>query len=123
MNCSEVSDYLITHDDGVSLDLPSVVVQHLDTCARCRLEFEQNRNLAADLRWLAEHEVEVPAWLQGTLTEITVEKLRRKEALRVASRQLAKPRVLGGALLLAGVAGLVVRGRIRRRLSEAPAAA
>jgi hypothetical protein len=125
MNCSEVGKYLITHDHGVVLDLPSDVAQHLDSCAKCRLEFEQNRNLAASLRWLGEQEVEAPVWLQATLTETTLERLRRKEAIRDAGRQLAKPRVLGGALLLAGVAGLVVRGRIKRRLLAhgAPAAA
>ncbi|HEX2258893.1 MAG TPA: hypothetical protein VHJ40_04035, partial [Actinomycetota bacterium] len=116
MKCSEVGEYLITHDDGVVLDLPSDIAEHLDTCARCRLEFEQNRNLAASLRWLGEQEVEAPVWLAATLTEATLERLRRRETIRATSRQLAKPRVLGGALILAGVAGLVVRGRMKRKL-------
>ncbi len=125
MKCSEVGEYLITHDDGVVLDLPSDIAEHLDTCARCRLEFEQNRNLAASLRWLGEQEVEAPVWLAATLTEATLDRLRRRETIRATSRHLAKPRVLGGALILAGVAGLVVRGRIKRKLlvREAPAAA
>jgi predicted anti-sigma-YlaC factor YlaD len=122
VNCSDVRQYLITHEEVV-LDLPADIAQHLNSCARCRLEFEQNRNLAADLRLLAEQDVEVPVWLQSTLTEATLERVRRKEAIRATGRQLVRPRVLGGALLLAGVAGLLVRSKRRPSVRQAPAAA
>ncbi|MDQ4149007.1 MAG: hypothetical protein M3164_03290 [Actinomycetota bacterium] len=126
MQCSELEQYLIAHHDVLMLDLPPEVREHLEACPRCRLEFEHNRKIAAELAGLADVELEPPIWLLGTVTETTIDHLRRRQAIRATGKQLARPRVLaGGALLIAGLAGaLLVRGRVRRsRESPRPAIA
>lgn len=117
MNCREVREYLPAYVEQAGGPRASDVEEHLTTCAGCRTELEQFRELDSLLGTLATETIGPPAWLLGTLTETVSEKAQRIAAIRSKRDQLSDPKiVVGGAILAAGVAGaLVVRGITRRR--------
>lgn len=117
MGCREVREYLPAYVELSGGPRSELVDHHLRTCASCRAELEQFRELSSDLSGLADHVVEPPSWLLGTLTETVAEKASKVAAFRAKTEKVTDPKVIaGGAILVAGVAGaLMVRGRRRRR--------
>lgn len=133
MDHREVREYLPAYADQAGGPRASAVEEHLRTCADCRGQLEQYRSMAVSLRSLAEHRVEPPAWLLGTLLETIGERAERRAAIRQKTERIADPGALvaGGALVAAGLAGALVfrgirrrrRASLRRRLQEALAEA
>lgn len=118
MKCREVREYLPARVEQAEGPHAAAVDEHLTACAGCRAVLEEYREMGAALSALALKTVDPPAWLLGTLTETVTERADRLRALRERRRRLAKPRVaaMGGAILVAGLAGAVLlRGRRRRR--------
>lgn len=117
MECREVREYLPAYAEQAGGPRASAVEEHLRTCAGCRTELEQFRELGSELALLSEHRMEPPAWLLGTLTETVGERAARLAAIIERRRRLAQPRTIatGGALLAAGLAGAMVMGVLRRR--------
>lgn len=118
MECREVREYLPAYAEQAGGPSASAVDEHLRTCADCRAELEQYRELAAALGGLSERAIEPPAWFLGTVTETVGERAERVAALRERGRQLSHPQTIaaGGVILAAGVAGaLLMRGLRRRR--------
>lgn len=118
MECREVREYLPAYAEQAGGPRASSVGQHLRTCGDCRAELEDYRTLASQLSALADHPVEPPAWLPGTLVETVGERAETLGALGYRAERLPRPRTIaaGGAILAAGVAGaLLFRGMRRRR--------
>ncbi len=115
MECSEVRAHLSAFDEKT----PPMkeIAMHLQSCEACRAEQERYRELQAALAALEAMPVEPPAWLVGSITERTMERMRRVTAIKATGRQIGEHRVAAGgaAILLAGLAGAVMVGRSRRR--------
>jgi anti-sigma factor RsiW len=118
MECREVREYLPAYGEQAG-PRAEAVEQHLTTCAGCRAELAQYRELAGALVGLADRDTEPPAWMLGTLVETVGDKAAQLAANRERRDRLTHPKVLtGGALVAAGVVGaLVMRGMRRRRKS------
>lgn len=115
MDCSQAREHLSAFD----VNAPPIkeIVDHLAGCTDCRAEQVQFQQLQEAMGDLAETIIEPPVWLLASLTETTIERLRRNATRAQTSKQLASPRVAtGGALLLAGIAGALVFRRRSRRL-------
>lgn len=132
MECREVREYLPAYVDQMGGPKSADVDAHLQTCAGCRAELEQYREMQSELATLSAQTIEPPAWLLGTLTETVAERAAQRAAIRNTVQKVANPKVVvtGGALVVAGVAGIVLmsrrrrrRGGIARRLREAIAEA
>lgn len=117
MECREVREYLPAYVEQAFGPRAATVDTHLDSCPGCRRELEQYRELGAEMKSLADHQVEPPAWLLGTLIETVSERATRISENRARREQLTDPKVIaGGAVVAAGIAGaLLMRGRKRRR--------
>jgi hypothetical protein len=118
--CSQVRDYLAAFDDP-SL-APEEVARHLAGCSMCRAEQRAYRDLVSDLAGLKDVEVATPAWLLGSLTESTLERVHQRQLLEASLHRLSDRKVLAGsAILVAGVAGAawLMRGRSQRRSARA----
>lgn len=115
MDCSQAREHLSAFD--VNATPIKEIVDHLGECADCSTEQSQFQQLQEAMRQLAETTIEPPAWLLASLTETTIERLRRNISFKQTGKQLASPKVAtGGALLLAGVAGALVFRRRSRKL-------
>lgn len=115
MECREVREYLPAYSDPDGAPRSDAVDNHLETCAECRGELVQYRTMNSDLITLSEQSIEPPSWLLGTLTETVVEKAEQIAIARELRRQLTDPKIVGGALLAAGVAGVIFVGSRRRK--------
>lgn len=115
MECDEVREHLSAFEE--SIPPMKEVAAHLAGCSACQEERERYRELRAAMAALEAMPVEPPAWLLGSLTERTMERMRRVAAIKATGRQIGEHRVAAGgaAILLAGLAGAVVFGRSRRR--------
>jgi predicted anti-sigma-YlaC factor YlaD len=116
MKCREAREYLpayLEEPRGVS----HLVEGHLATCAHCRRELEEYRELAASLSSLREETVEPPGWLAAALIETVRERAERRHGLVRRAQTLADPKVAiaAGALAAAGVTGAILLSRKRRR--------
>lgn len=92
---------------------------HLSSCAACRAELDQYRELSAALAALASRTVDPPAWLLANLLDAVAHHSARRHPIPAATAALTRPRVAaagGAAILLAGLAtgAVVLRGRHRR---------
>ena len=114
MECSEVREHLSAFDEKT----PPMreVSAHLETCEGCREEQRRFQQLVAAMGELEATPLEPPAWLLASLTETTLERLRRMAAIKATRRQIGEHRVAAGsaAIVLAGVAGALLVGRRRR---------
>lgn len=116
MKCREVREYLpayLEEPRGVR----HLVEGHLATCADCRRDLEEYRELSATLSSLRDEAVEPPGWLAPALIETVRERAERRAALVQRAQTLADPKVAiaAGALAMAGVAGAILVSRKRRR--------
>jgi predicted anti-sigma-YlaC factor YlaD len=114
MECREVREYLPAYVEG---ERYHAVNEHLQGCADCRRVLEGYRELGMAMAGLVEHTLDPPPWLLETLRVSVAHRARVAAARAARLRQLADPRVAGGAVVAAAaVAGaLVLRGRRRRR--------
>jgi anti-sigma factor RsiW len=92
---------------------------HLSSCAACRAELAQYRELKAALATLATRTIDPPAWLLPSLLDAVAHRSARRHPIPAATAALTRPRVAaagGAAILLAGMAAgaVVLRGRRRR---------
>ena len=115
MDCSEVREHLSAYEPNTTPI--EQISAHLEECDLCRAEQSRYAELQAALAEMEGTVAEPPAWLLASLTETTLERLRRTAALRATRRQIGEHRVAAGgaAILVAGVAGALVVGRSRRR--------
>lgn len=121
MECSEVREHLSAFDEKTPP--MSQISVHLESCEGCREEQRRFQELGAAMRALEATPTEPPAWLLASLTETTLERMRRMAAIKATGKQIGEHRLAAGgaAILLAGVAGAVLVGRRRsRRLRVAP---
>ena len=114
MECGEVREHLSAFDEKTP---PMKEISlHLEGCEGCREEQKRFQELGAAMRALEAAPLEPPAWLLASLTETTLERLRRMAAIRATGKQIGEHRLAaGGAILLAGVAGALFVGRRRSR--------
>jgi predicted anti-sigma-YlaC factor YlaD len=126
VECREAAAYFpgyVEHPGGPHAGVASQAVEaHLRSCARCRAELDEYRQLEGVLASLATHTVEPPAWLTAALMETVRTHAARRlrlPAVAIHAPALNDPRVAaaGGAILVAGLAAgaLLLRGRRRRR--------
>ena len=115
MECGEVREHLSAFDEKTP-PMKEVAI-HLESCESCRAERERYRELQAAMAALEAAPIQPPAWLLGTITERTIERMRRTAAIKATGRQIGEHRLAAGgaAILLAGVAGAVFVRRSRRR--------
>jgi predicted anti-sigma-YlaC factor YlaD len=114
MECSEVREHLSAFDE--SEPPMSEISAHLESCEGCRDEQRRFQELAAAMGELEATPLEPPAWLLASLTETTLERMRRIAAIKATRKQIGEHRVAAGsaAIVLAGVAGALFMGRRRR---------
>lgn len=117
MECREVREYLPAYVEQAAGPRASDVEEHLRTCAGCRVELEQYKEMSVQVASLASTLIEPPAWLLGTLIETVGERAQRLSVIRHRRRSLAQPRTIatGGAVVAAGVAGALLIRRLTRR--------
>lgn len=113
MECAEVREHLSAIDRQVAP--VKGIIDHLAGCEACRLEQGKYLQLQSAMSDLSGVALEPPGWLLASLTETTLERMRRAAALKAATRQLGTPKLAGGAILLAGVAGAIVLRRSKKR--------
>lgn len=113
MECSEAREHLSAFEQQT----PPVaeLSTHLQSCEECRRERSRYQELVEAMGELESAPLEPPAWLLASLTETTLERLRRRAAIAATRKQIGHHRVAAGGILLAGVAGAVFFGRSRRR--------
>ncbi|MGH2732176.1 MAG: hypothetical protein ACRDJG_04410 [Actinomycetota bacterium] len=116
MNCAEVRERLAAYEERSGEAHDALVEGHLSVCSGCRTDLACFQELGLRLASLAQDPMEPPSWLLPTLIDMVSNRARSGRALPRRAAQLADPRVAlaGGALLVAGVAG-VVAIRVRRR--------
>lgn len=114
MECSEVREHLSAFDEKTPP--MNEISAHLETCEGCREEQRHFQELVAAMGELEAAPLEPPAWLLASLTETTLERMRRIAAVKATGRRIGEHRVAAGgaAIVLAGVAGALFVGRRRR---------
>lgn len=79
-------------------------------------EDEGFEGLTTALARLADSPLETPNWLAGTITETVVQRAYRMTSARRVRQTVSSPKVLGGgALVAAGLTGVLLFNRRRNR--------
>lgn len=118
MECREAAEHLPAYLDAAAGPAASALEAHLATCAACRADLERFRELSGALAALATRTVDPPAWLQPAIaSSLRAHSAHRLAVLDRAPLALTDRRLAaaGGALVLAGVAGVAVFARRTRR--------
>jgi len=114
MECREAAEHLPAYLDVAAGPAAGAVDAHLATCAACRADLERYRALSGALSGLAAQTVDPPAWLQpAILSSLRAHSAHRLAVLDRAPLALTDRRLAaaGGALVLAGVAGVAMLAR------------
>ena len=120
MQCDDIARILPDAVDG-GVAVEDSVQRHIDTCLRCQAELARYRKMLRGLHLLRTRYLEpAPGLVAQTLA--LIEEAGEREARRaiLSGRRIAYAGAIGGAVVAAGAAGVVmVVHRSRRRVAPA----
>ena len=120
MQCDDIARQLPAAVDAGAAVTPDVQ-HHIDSCLRCQAEVARYRRMLRGLHLLRTRYLEpAPGLLAQTLAAIEAEGERQARRAILSGHRLAYAGAIGGAVVAAGAAGVVVVvHRSRRRVATA----